>query len=111
MVEGAKREKIPINKQRGEILGIGGLCKKNIKSYSPSKAAKEWHNIPFQVCVLVSVNVVLFWSIKIYLGEMTQGPYQISSVVIFSQNPLVGFLAFIFSTGTYAIIGTGEFEI
>ena len=27
-VEAAKREKIPTNKERGEILGIGGLCKK-----------------------------------------------------------------------------------
>ena len=27
-VEGAKRGKIQPNKERGEILGIGGLCKK-----------------------------------------------------------------------------------
>ena len=29
MVEGAKSKKIPTNKARGEILGIGGLCKQN----------------------------------------------------------------------------------
>ena len=27
-VKGEKREKIPTNKERGEILGIAGLCKK-----------------------------------------------------------------------------------
>ena len=47
-VEGAKREKIPTNEERVEILGIGGLCKKYMKSYSPSKVAKEWCNIPMQ---------------------------------------------------------------
>ena len=39
-----KREQLPTTKEKREILGIVGLCKK--KSCSPSKFAKEWRTIP-----------------------------------------------------------------
>ena len=47
-VEGKKREKLLQIKREGSIKGIGGLCKKNINSYSPSKVTNEWCNIPFE---------------------------------------------------------------
>ena len=54
-----KREKLQQIKREGNIQGEGGLCKKTKNSYSPSKAANEWRNIPFlsgQVSLLLCVT-------------------------------------------------------
>ena len=51
MVEVKKREKLQQKRERGAFKGKEGSVKTK-NSYSPSKVANEWRNIPFKPLTL-----------------------------------------------------------